>query len=107
MAKKKVRYCRCCGAVLGADRARECEDCQAVGFGAQLSASSFDGKALLELARERERLLIYPIFDFGIEEIEALARMFRNPYGTYGRFKAYVEATKKLPPREYERRGEE
>jgi hypothetical protein len=102
--KKKERYCRCCGAVLGADRAMICEPCQAAGFGARLSASEYDGKALLDLARERERCGIYPLAEYGMEEINALARMFRAPYGTYGSFKSYVEEMRKLPPKEYERR---
>lgn len=102
--KKKERYCKCCGAVLGADRAMICEPCQAAGFGARLSASDYDGKGLLEMARERERIGIYPLTGCRMEEINALARMFRAPYGTYGGFKGYVEAVRKLPPQEYERR---
>lgn len=66
--------------------------------------AEIDATELLEVARERENMRMPILEEMGLSEIAALARMYRSPYCTYGRFRAYVESTGRLPPEEARRK---
>lgn len=81
-------------------RIRICEACQAAGMGREIR-SSIDAEELLTVARAREYFGTYILEEMTIDEIAALARKWNAPYSTYGRFRGYVDAMRKLPPKEY------
>ena len=84
-----------------------CESCQALGLGARNHKRHLDQWEVLEIAKEREEQEIIPIYGMKLEEIAALAKCYTAPYNTYGKIRSYVESTKKLPPRQFERRKHE
>ena len=104
--KKKERYCKCCGDRLPQEHIWLCESCQAAGFGLKMRRDGTDGRELLAVARARDGK-IPPFADMGMEEIAAIAKLFKAPYNSYGKLKGYVTATLRMPPVEYERRDEE
>ncbi len=75
-----------------------------MGRGAELNVGEAIGADVLEVVRYREQFSTKPLEGLGLEEVAALARMFKPPYSTYGRLRGYVQETGKLPPREFERR---
>ena len=81
-------------------RIRICEACQAAGMGREIR-SSIDAEELLTVARARELFGIRILDEMSIDEVAALARKWNAPYSTYGRFRGYVDAMQKLPPKEY------
>lgn len=103
MRRRKVRRCRSCGAILNGTRLLICESCQAAGMGREIRATT-DAWELLEVAKQREKMCLPILEEMGLSEIAALARMYRSPYCTYGRFRAYVESTGRLPPEEARRK---
>lgn len=100
MKKRKARRCKICGAGMGAYRIRICEACQAAGMGMEIRGS-IDAEELLTVARARELFGIRILDEMSIDEIAALARMWRAPYNTYGRFRGYVDTMGRLPPEDY------
>lgn len=100
MKKRKIRYCKCCGGEMGQDRLWLCDACIAVGAGRKITNVQNNGRDLLEVARERKHA---PLEEMGPEEIECLSHEFLAPYNTYGKLRAYVQATGKLPPKYMER----
>ena len=80
-----------------------CGNCQAAGFGRNLKSGAMDGQELLAVARVREGKTP-PLYGMGLDEISALARLFRDPYNTYGKLRGYVEMTGRMPGVEFERR---
>ena len=103
MRRRKVRRCRSCGAILNGTRLLICESCQAAGMGREIRAE-IDAEELLEVAMQREKMELAILEEMGLGEIAALARLYRAPYSTYGRFRAYVESTGRLPPEEARRK---
>lgn len=81
-----------------------CESCRRIGRRARRDACESFGAEVLEVVRHREKFSTKPLEGLGLEEISALARMFKPPYATYGRLRGYVEETGHLPPEEFERR---
>lgn len=103
MRRRKVRRCRSCGAILNGTRLLICESCQAAGMGREIRAE-IDAEELLEVAIQREKMELAILEEMGLGEIAALARMYRSPYCTYGKFRGYVESTGRLPPEEARRK---
>ena len=103
MRRRRVRRCRSCGAILNGTRLMICESCQAAGMGREIRAE-IDAEELLEVAIQREKMELAILEEMGLGEIAALARLYRAPYCTYGRFRAYVESTGRLPPEEARRK---
>lgn len=101
--KRRIRRCRSCGAILAGTRILLCESCQAAGMGREIRATT-DAAELLEVARERENMRMPILEEMGLSEIAALARLYRAPYCTYGKFRGYVESTGRLPPEEARRK---
>lgn len=101
--KRRIRRCRSCGAILAGTRILLCESCQAAGMGREIRATT-DAGELLEVAKQREKMCLPILEEMGLSEVAALARMYRAPYCTYGRFRAYVENTGRLPPEEARRK---
>lgn len=98
--RRKIRRCRTCGAILSETRIALCESCQAAGMGREIR-SSIDAEELLTVANAREYFGTYILEEMTIDEIAALARKWKAPYSTYGRFRAYVDTMGMLPPKEY------
>ena len=98
--RRKIRRCRTCGAILSETRIALCETCQAAGMGREIR-SSIDAEELLTVARARELFGIRILDEMSLDEIAALARMWRAPYNTYGRFRGYVDTMGRLPPEDY------
>ena len=98
--RRKIRRCRTCGAILSETRIALCESCQAAGMGREIR-SSIDAEELLTVARARELFGIRILDEMSLDEIAALARMWRAPYNTYGRFRGYVDTMGRLPPEDY------
>ena len=100
MKKRKARRCKICGAEMSAYRIRICEACKMAGMGREIRCS-IDADELLEVATAREYFGTYILEEMTIDEIAALARKWKAPYSTYGRFRAYVDTMGRLPPKEY------
>lgn len=100
---RKIRKCKCCGAPLDWTRLRICESCQAAGMGTALPKGQIDAEELLRVARERERLGFPPLEGMTMAEVSALAWLFPT-YSSYGKFRAYVWSTRKLPPEREEKK---
>lgn len=100
---RKLRRCSCCGAPMNGTRLRICEDCQAAGMGAKLPIGNINAEELLAVARNRERMRLPPLSEMTMEEISALAWLF-PAYSSYGKLRAYVWSTGKLPPKTEERK---
>lgn len=100
MKKRKTRRCKICGTEISAYRLRLCVACQEAGMGRKIQGS-IDAEELLEVAKAREHFGTYILEEMSIDEIAALARKWNAPYSTYGRFRGYVDAMRKLPPKEY------
>ena len=98
---RKVRRCKCCGEVLPRVNIYLCDACQEAGMGRKNNANTIAAQELLEIATQREMVGQNPITGMDMAQIDLLARCFLPPYSTYGRFKGYVQATGKLPPREF------
>lgn len=98
---RKPRPCRCCGGKLPPDRLRVCESCQAAGLAYHMDRyEPVDREELYAVAVVREARGLPPLEGMSMEEISALAWLFRKSgYGTYGKLRGYVESTGKLPPR--------
>ena len=107
MGRRRMRVCRSCGKGLPPTCLWLCESCQALGAGTWLRAKNRDCLEILEVAKEREALGVFPIYDMGLEEVAALAKCYRPPYNTYGKLRAYVEQMRRLPPVEFERSKDE
>lgn len=101
--KRRIRRCRSCGAILAGTRILLCESCQAAGMGRDIRAET-DAEMLLEVAKRREQMRVPILEEMGLSEIAALARLYRTPYCTYGKFRGYVESTGRLPPEEARRK---
>ncbi len=99
---RKVRRCAFCGRRLKRLELRLCGDC----VGDPLLLHGFGGspdvntEVLWALARRRSAAGRPPLEGMSIEEVNALARdCTGTPYATYGKLRAYVDSTGKLPPR--------
>lgn len=100
----KKRRCKSCGMPMPGNRLWLCEDCQAAGMGITIRRRGDNcGRELLEVARAREH---DPLEGMTPEEIACLSYMFRAPYNSYGRLRAYVYAMGELPGRQWEKGGE-
>lgn len=104
MAKRKARHCKVCGEKMPGTRLWICDFCSALGRSVP-PKGEIQAEELLEVARRREQELQNPLEGMDIDEKAALAREFRPPYATYGRFCAYVKAFGKLPPVSEERKA--
>lgn len=102
MERQRRRRCKSCGALLPLERIRLCESCQAAGMGYEVRRKSVpDVEELLRIAKRRSELWMNPLEEMTMEEINAIARHYAGTgYGSYGKLKAYVRATGKLPPEE-------
>lgn len=100
MRKRKTRKCKICGADMGAYRLRICESCQAAGMGREIR-TSINTEELMNVANTRAASGTHILDEMTLDEIAALARLWRAPFCTYGRFRGYVDETGKLPPEEY------
>lgn len=107
MGRCKLRQCASCGKMLPPTCVQLCESCQALGMGRRINLQCRDPLEVLELAKERENMGIAPLYDMGMEKIAALAKCYKSPYNTYGKLRAYVESTKRLPPQSFERSRDE
>lgn len=97
--KRIERRCRCCRGALRPEQLWICDECQALGRGRTFQADCIDAEELLRVARAREKAGADPLREMGMEEISALAWRFRKTgYGSYGKLRAYVHNTGKLPP---------
>ncbi len=107
MRRRKLRRCASCGKVLPSTCVQLCESCQALGMGRHLNLQCRDPMEVLEVAKEREAMGLNPMNNMSMEDIAALAKCYKTPYNTYGKLRAYVESTKKLPPQSFERSEDE
>lgn len=96
----KERHCRCCGETLPVTRLRICEACQLAGHTIPPNAAGIDTKELESVALERQAFGMPPLEGFTLDEIAALAWTYRREgYGSYGKLRAYVRATGRMPER--------
>ncbi len=84
-----MRRCPICGGPIAGKRRRYCDHC-----------SSLDGQQRQQLKKRKLGRKDGPA-GLGLEEIVALTKQYRPPYGTYGKLKSYIYMTGKLPPEEY------
>ena len=78
-----------------------CEDCRAAGRASELDViGQINGEELEQVARERQAAGMSPLAGMSVEEIQALAWLYRREgYGSYGKLRGYVDATGRLPKR--------
>ena len=102
----KLRRCKCCGEVLPKINIYLCDACQEAGMGRKNNTNTIAAQELLSIAMQRQMVGQNPIKGMDMAQIDLLARCFISPYSTYGRFRGYVQATGKLPPREFLRNSD-
>lgn len=100
-AKRKERKCKCCKEVLPPTCIYLCEKCEEAGMGRRKKSWHIEPQELLQIAQQRQYLGVDPIEGMDMAQVNTLARLFKPPYSTYGRFRGYVRMTGKLPPSEY------
>ncbi len=103
MPKGRTRRCHCCGEKMPHTCVWLCEACQERGMGRRMMPNGLDLFDILQVAKALETAGSSPIMGMSLDDVAALARCYKAPYNTYGKLKAYVEAVKRLPPREFER----
>ena len=104
MKNEKQRRCRVCREPLSAGAIWVCDACSAAGLGASVRRKGcIDARELLEIVRSREGSSM-PLRDMKLDEIAAMAKLYLPPYGTYGKFRTFVELNRRLPPAEFLRK---
>lgn len=94
-----MRRCKCCGGRLKKAELCVCEACRAAGFTAPPEGKRI-GEEAVRLILERQKCGARLLDGMDMDTIAAAARQWNaTGYRTYGRFRAYCEATGKLPPK--------
>lgn len=91
---ERPKFCNCCGARLDGEEVRFCRYCK--------SLTPAQRKAERE-KREAKRTAPKPAYS--VDQLAQLARQYRSPYNSYGKLRAYLGTTGKLPPDGYRRQG--
>ena len=99
--RQKIRRCKCCAGILPKTNIAFCDACREAGMGSWNDKSNIATKELLLVAKQRNDNGMNPIEGMNMGQISLLARCFKAPYSTYGRFRGYVEMTGRLPPKEF------
>lgn len=101
MAKtlKARQICAVCGAKTKPTENRVCDACRAAGYGNIPIEGRPDGRHLMRVAIARARWGKPPLEGMTMEEVNAIVRTYYmgSPYNSYGKLRAYVDSTGKLP----------
>ena len=82
-----------------------CEQCLQAGMRAPKRRKPITAEELLAVAKTRRKQGLDPLTRMDMVQVNTLARMYKPPFSTYGRFREYVRLTGELPPDEYLRGG--
>ena len=100
-SERKVRRCRICKGFLPPINLELCEHCRQAGMSVPKKKRMIEAQELLSVAKLRQKRSLDLLQEMNMEQINELARLYKPPYSTYGRFREYVRRTGMLPPKEY------
>lgn len=100
--RRAARPCRCCGQQMEPTQVWICAACEMAGRTIPRKRETPSGEQLLAIAQARVAKKEPPLGGWKMDEVAALAwylwQRGARAYGSYGKLKAYADATGKLPP---------